>query len=270
MTRRASRAEKLKVVILCGGAGARLKEETEFRPKPLVEVGGKPILWHIMKIYSHYGFRDFILCLGYKGQMVKEYFLDYLYAHNDFTIHLSSPGRIQFHGKHEEGDWNITLVDTGLETMTGGRIKAVEKYVPDPTFFATYGDGVADIDLRGLLAYHRKQGKIATITGVQPRSQFGMIEANGSGEVLRFREKPVLTDLANGGFFVFNRDVFKYLEKNSVLEKEPFSKLAKAGELALYRHQGFWQCLDTFKDQEHLNQLWLSGKPPWKVWDHER
>lgn len=262
--------ENLQVVILCGGAGARLREETEFRPKPLVEVGGKPILWHIMKIYSHAGFRDFILCLGYKGQMIKNYFLDYLYAHNDFTVNLGSPGQIHFHGRHEASDWNITLVDTGLGTPTGGRIKVVEKYIEGDSFFATYGDGVADIDLKGLVAFHRRHSKIGTLTGVRPRSQFGIIEADDSGEVVGFREKPVVDELVNGGFFVFNRAFFRYLDGKSVLEKEPFSKLAKERELAAYRHQGFWQCLDTFKDQEYLNQLWSKGKPPWKVWGHEQ
>ena len=262
--------QKMKVVILCGGAGARLKEETEFRPKPLVEVGGKPILWHIMKIYSHYGFSDFIICLGYKGQMIKTYFLDYLYAHNDFTMNLGGPGRIRFHGRHDEDDWNITLVDTGPETQTGGRIKAIEKYIQGDTFFANYGDGVADMNLNRLLAYHRKHGKIATVTGVQPRSQFGMIKTNAQGGVVEFREKPTLEGWVNGGFFVFNRDVFRYLQKDTMLEKEPFSKLAKDEELELYRHEGFWQCLDTFKDLEYLNQLWGRGKAPWKVWSHEK
>ena len=261
--------ERAKVVILCGGAGARLKEETEFRPKPLVEVGGKPILWHIMKIYSHYGFNDFVLCLGYKGQLIKQYFFDYSYAHNDFTIDLGSPGEIHFHGKHHEDRWKVTLADTGLETLTGGRIKAVEKYVDTDPFFVTYGDGVADIDLRDLLSFHRKQGKIATITGVQPRTQFGMIKVGSSGDVIGFKEKPVLNDWANGGFFVFNRRVFNYLGRDMMLEKEPFMRLTEKGELALYRHKGFWQCLDTFKDLEYLNNLWIREKAPLRVWTHE-
>ncbi len=258
----------MKVVILCGGAGARLREETEFRPKPLVEIGGKPILWHIMKIYSHFGFNDFILCLGYKGQMIKDYFLGYPYAQNDFTINLSSPGQIRFQGRPRGDRWNVTLVDTGLETMTGGRIKVIEKYIQDDIFFATYGDGVADINLKDLLAYHRKHKKIATITGVQPRTQFGMIETDEEGLVSGFKEKPRLDEWANGGFFVFDRKIFSYLGKNAVLEKESFSKLADKKELALYRHKGFWQCLDTFKDQEYLNNLWTKGRPLWRIWDH--
>jgi glucose-1-phosphate cytidylyltransferase len=260
------RVKTAQIVILCGGAGARLKEETEFRPKPLVEVGGRPILWHIMKIYSHFGFTDFILCLGYKGQMIKQYFLDYLYSHSDFTMNLSSPGRIAFHGSHQENRWNITLADTGLDTMTGGRIRRIEKYVDTDPFFVTYGDGVADINLKDLLAFHKKQGKIATMTGVQPQSQFGMVEADGSGTVLEFKEKPVLDNWVNGGFFVFNRSVFRFLDDASVLEKEPLTRLAKQGELSLYRHRGFWKCLDTFKDLEYLNQMWSNGKAPWRVW----
>jgi glucose-1-phosphate cytidylyltransferase len=257
----------MKVVILCGGAGARLREETEFRPKPLVEVGGKPILWHIMKIYSHYGFNDFILCLGYKGQMIKKYFLEYPYLENDFTVNLGSPGKIQFHGKHQEDRWNITCVDTGLDTPTGGRIKAVEKYVDSGPFFATYGDGVADIHLKDLIKFHQKQGKIATLTGVQPRSQFGMIETGGKDQIVGFREKPVVGECVNGGFFVFEQKIFNFLKKDSTLEGEPFSKLADKRELALYRHKGFWQCLDTFKDQEYLNNIWAKGRPAWRIWE---
>jgi glucose-1-phosphate cytidylyltransferase len=243
---------KTKVVILCGGTGARLREETEFRPKPLVEVGDKPVLWHIMKIYSHYGFNDFILCLGYKGQMIKQYFLDYPYLENDFTVNLGSPGKITFHGRHQEDAWNITCVDTGAETMTGGRIKAVEKYVDTNPFFVTYGDGVADIDLKALMKFHQRKGKIATITGVQPRTQFGMIRAE-QDRVTGFLEKPVLGECVNGGFFVFDRRIFNYLKKDVMLEKEPFSALAEKGQISLYRHKKFWQCLDTFKDQEYLN-----------------
>ena len=261
---------KMKVVILCGGTGTRLKEETEFRPKPLVEIGGKPLLWHVMKIYSHFGFNDFILCLGYKGQMIKKYFLDYPYVQNDFTVNLGFPGRARFHGKHQEDQWNITCVDTGLETQTGGRIKAIQKYVDSDPFFCTYGDGVADINLKDLLAYHQKQGRIATITGVRPRIQFGIIKTGGEGRVTGFQEKPILDDYVNGGFFVFDRRIFNFLKKDVMIEREPFTRLAQKGELGLYPHKKFWQCLDTFKDQEYLNQLWAKGKPAWRVWDRGR
>jgi glucose-1-phosphate cytidylyltransferase len=269
MMKRKGDRTKTKVVILCGGAGTRLKEETDFRPKPLVEIGGKPILWHIMKIYSQFGFSDFTLCLGHKGHMIKTYFLDYMYAHSDFTMNLGSPDRIQFHGRHQEDRWAITLADTGLETSTGERIKRIEKYIDCDPFFVTYGDGVGDVNIKNLLAFHLKHGKIATITGVQPQSQFGIIEADGVGNVQGFKEKPRLTDWVNGGFFVFNRAVFNHLKDGSVLEEQPLIELARREELAIYRHQGFWQCMDTFKDVEFLNQLWTKGNAPWKIWREE-
>ncbi|MBI4970704.1 MAG: glucose-1-phosphate cytidylyltransferase [Candidatus Omnitrophica bacterium] len=256
----------LKVVILCGGAGTRLKEETDFRPKPLVEVGTRPILWHIMKIFSHFGFNDFILCLGHKGHMIKEYFMNYVIRNNDFTINLDKPGEIKFHGDHNEGHWKITLVDTGLNTMTGGRIKRVQRYVDTDPFLVTYGDGVADVDILKLLEYHKKQNTIATVTGVQPLSQFGIIEMEREGKAMGFKEKPKLDSWVNGGFFVFQNKFFDYLTDDSVLEQEPLKKLASEKQLAIYPHQGFWQCMDTFKDVEGLNQLWQEKRAEWKVW----
>ena len=256
----------MQVVILCGGRGTRMEHETEFRPKPMVTIGGKPILWHIMKIYATYGHKDFILCLGYKSEVIKRYFLDYEAMNRDFTIILGCEHKIEFHDEHDEENFRVTLADTGLETNTGGRIKRIEKYITGDTFFATYGDGVADIDLDALLRYHQAHGKIATVTGVHPFSRFGVVEANDDGLVTQFREKPQVGGFVSGGFFVFNRRVFDYLDENSVLETEPLERLAADGELALYRHEGFWQCMDTPTDLRVLNELWLSGRAPWRVW----
>jgi len=256
----------MKVVILCGGVGTRMKEETEFKPKPMVRIGEKPILWHIMKIYSHYGFNDFILCLGYKGDMIKEYFLNYDCMNNDFTIDLGCKDKISFYGNHCESNWRVTLADTGLETNTGGRIKKIEKYVDGDTFFATYGDGVADINLKKLLEHHKTKGGVATLTAVHPLSRYGVIESDDEDMIKGFKEKPKLDGWINAGFFVFNKDVFDYLDGNCVLEKTPMERLSGKGELAVYHHSGFWQCMDTFKDSELLNHLWSSSSAPWRVW----
>jgi len=258
----------MKVVILCGGRGTRLKEETEVRPKPLVEIGGKPILWHIMKIYAHYGFKDFILCLGYKGNLIKEYFLNYEAMNNDFTIQLGNHNSIQFHSNHEERDWNVTLVDTGMEAQTGARIKRVERFIDTDYFMVTYGDGVGDIDIKRLLKFHKSHGKIGTITGVHPSSRFGelLVEKNN---VMKFHEKPQVSEgLINGGFFVFKRKFLDYLkdDDNCYLEREPLENLASARELVVYVHDSFWQCVDTYRELEMLNNLWKSPNPPWKVW----
>jgi glucose-1-phosphate cytidylyltransferase len=258
----------MKVVILCGGLGTRLKEETEFRPKPLVQIGEKPILWHIMKIFSHYGYNDFILCLGYKGEMIKEYFLNYDYMNSDFTMGLGYKKDAKFYGNHCESDWKVTLANTGVDTNTGGRIKRIEKYIgKDETFLAAYGDGVADIDLKKLIEHHRKKGKTATLTGVHPYSRFGVVEAGADDIVNGFKEKPRMDGWANVGFFVFQRQIFDYLEDNSVLETKPLETLSQKSQLTIYRHQGFWQCMDTFKDQKVIQGLWDTGKPPWKVWN---
>lgn len=260
--------EKIKVIILCGGRGTRMKEETEFRPKPLVNVGGYPILWHIMKIYAHYGFKDFILGLGYKGNMIKEYFLNYEAMSNDFTVCLGDRDKIQFHSNHEECDWNVTLVDTGEEAMTGARIKKVEKYIDTDLFMVTYGDGVADINVQKLVDFHRSHGKIGTITGVHPSSRFGELDIK-ENKVAEFYEKPQISQgLINGGFFVFKKEFFKRLRKddNCILEGESLVNLAKNGELMAYFHDGFWQCVDTYRELEVLNNLWKTAHPPWKVW----
>jgi len=259
---------KPKVVILCGGRGTRLREETEVRPKPLVEIGGRPILWHIMKIYSYYGFNEFILCVGYKGAMIKEYLYHYHFLTNDFTIKLDHTREIIFHNQHDEVDWKVTVVDTGLNTLKGARIKKVEKYIDGDTFLLTYGDGVADLDINAVSDFHNKQGKIATLTGVRPPSRFGdlIVEA---GRVLRFTEKPQASaGLINGGFFVFNRKIFDYLnnDDNCDFEKGALEKLAEERQLAVYKHDGAWECMDTLRDTEHLNELWNNNRAFWKVW----
>lgn len=255
----------MKVVILCGGMGTRLREYTENIPKPLVEVGGKPILWHIMKLYSSFGFNDFILCLGYKGDMIKQYFMDYKsWKNKDFTLHLDKKGHVEEHD-HPEEDWKITFVDTGLETNTGGRIKKIQKYISEDTFFATYGDGLANINLNDLFQHHQQKQKIGTITCVQPLSQFGVIEINEDGSISHFKEKPPLGHWVNGGFFVFNKEIFNYIDENCVLEKEPFERLSREGKLGAYKFNEFWKCMDTFKDSQDLNTLWKNGNAPWTI-----
>ena len=255
----------MQVVILCGGKGTRMREETEYRPKPLVEVGGMPILWHIMKIYSHYGFKDFVLCLGYKGNMIKEYFRHFEWLVNDFTLYLGKgKGKVVSH-VHKPEDWTITFADTGQETGTGGRIKRVARYVKSPEFFLTYGDGVADVNLRELFRFHKKMGKIGTVTGIHPSSKFGIMDQKG-GIVSSFQEKPGLEGLANGGFFVFKRKIFDYLDEDGFLEQEPLRLLASGGELAVFDHKGFWHSMDTYKDVESLQQKWDRGIHPWVVW----
>lgn len=263
-----NKAENIKVVILCGGRGTRLREETEIRPKPLVEIGSRPILWHIMKIYSHYGFKDFVLCLGYKGELIKEYFLNYEAMNNDFTINLGNRSNIIFHNSHLEKDWNVTLVDTGLLTQTGSRIKKIEEHISADTFMVTYGDGLGNIDILKLLDFHEKNKGIGTLTGVHPSSRFGELLVKEK-RVVKFNEKPLVSQgFINGGFFIFNKKFFRYLESNEscVLEHEPLGRLSAEGELAVYKHDGFWQCMDTQRELDILNELWKRGKAPWKVW----
>ncbi|MDT5060834.1 MAG: glucose-phosphate cytidylyltransferase [Acidobacteriota bacterium] len=258
----------MQVVILCGGLGTRLREETEFRPKPLVEVGGRPILWHIMKLYAHHGFRDFVLCLGYRGNMIKEYFLNYEAMNNDFTICLGRQNQVTYHDEHKEQDFHVTLAETGVETMTGGRVKQVEKYVDGDTFLVTYGDGVADVDIRAVVEFHRAHGRLATVTTVRPISRFGILEVGGDSRVTSFVEKPQLDGWASAGFFVFDRRVFDYLESDDcVLERAPLERLAREGQLMAYHHDGFFFAMDTYREYEYLNQLWSGGEAPWKVWE---
>jgi glucose-1-phosphate cytidylyltransferase len=253
------------VVILCGGLGTRLREETEYKPKPMVEIGGRPVLWHIMKIYAHYGFTDFILCLGYKASVIKEYFLSYEMMCNDCTVQLGKKNKITYQSNHTEQDFNITLIDTGLHTMTGGRIKRIEQYVKTDTFMVTYGDGLADVNINALVACHNSHGKLATLTATRPPSRFGILDLAPNGKVNRFREK-VSTDWINGGFFVFNRRVFDYLDTECVLEQRPLEQLAEENQLRSFPHEGFWMGMDTYREYEMLNQMWDSSSAPWKVW----
>lgn len=261
----------MKTIILCGGRGTRLQQETEYRPKPLVDVGGRPILWHIMKLYAHYGFQDFILCLGYRGEMIKEYFLNYKAMSGDFTISLGKEDRISYHG-HERQDFSVTLADTGAESMTGARIKRVEQYVDSDTFMVTYGDGIADLDIGKLVEFHKTHGKLATVTAIRPISQFGVLESGSDGTVAEFAEKPKASNWASSGFFVFNRRVFDYLrvEPDCVLEREPLEQLAHDRQLMAFHHDGFFFSMDTYRDYLHLNSLWKSGKAPWVVWRKEQ
>ncbi|MFH1133771.1 MAG: glucose-1-phosphate cytidylyltransferase [Nanoarchaeota archaeon] len=257
----------MKVVILCGGEGTRLREETEFIPKPLVKVGGMPILWHIMKHYAGHGFNDFVLCLGYKGEMIKDFFLNYELMENDFTLNLRSKDEKIVHHNANLEDWNITFANTGLKTETGGRIKKVENYIDGDTFLATYGDGVSDIDIKALVNYHLQKKKVATLTALHPVSKFGTLKMDTEGLVTYFREKPAMRDWISGGFFVFQRKVFDYLTDSDdcCLERGPFEALAKARQIAVYKHEGFWKCMDTYKDMKVLNDLWEKQKP-WKTW----
>ena len=258
----------VKVVILCGGQGTRLREETEFRPKPLVEVGGRPILLHIMKLYAHHGFTAFVLCLGYRGNMIKEYFLNYEAMNNDFTIALGPSPGMRHHSSHDEDGFKVTLADTGLESMTGKRVKTVRKYVDGDTFMVTYGDGLSDVDIKALLAFHKSHGKLATMTTVRPISRFGVVDLDASGSVVHFNEKPRLDGWINAGFFVFDRRVFDYLsdDVSCVLEQEPLQRLAREGQLVAYRHPGFFYAMDTYRELMLLNDLWNRGEAPWKVW----
>jgi glucose-1-phosphate cytidylyltransferase len=258
----------MKVVILCGGLGTRLKEETEYKPKPMVEVGGMPILWHIMKSYSQFGFNQFVLCLGYKGNVIKDYFVNYSIRSNDFTLKLKNHD-LTIHNNHSEVDWEITFAETGPNTMTGGRLKKVEKYVDGDTFMLTYGDGVCDVNLKELLAFHKANGRIGTVTGVVPPSRFGDLVTEDN-IVKKFSEKPQFDNrgMINGGYFVFNKSFFKYLTDSDdcILERNPLESLVKDGQLAVFPHKGFWQCMDTYRDFELLNSLWNENKASWKTW----
>jgi len=256
--------KSIPVVILCGGEGSRFREETQFRPKPLILVGEHPVLWHVMNLYSEQGFTNFILCLGYKGSMIKEYFLNYGVMARDFTLELRG-GVPQFCGNELIPDWRITFAETGAKAMTGARLKRIEKYIQTDHFMVTYADGVADIDIRRLFEFHLSQHKIGTVTGVRPASQFGEIVLDGA-RVARFLEKPQAQALINGGFFVFRREFFDYLrdDEDCVLERDPLERLATKGELCAFLHEGFWQCLDTYKDQVLLSELYRSGQAPWR------
>jgi glucose-1-phosphate cytidylyltransferase len=257
----------MKVLILAGGQGTRMREETEYKPKPLVDIGGKPILWHIMKIYGHYGIKDFVVCLGYKGTMIKEYFLNYETMNNDFTIHLGEKHKILYHDAHLEQDYSVTLADTGLNTMTGGRIKRVGRHIDSDLFAVTYGDGVSDVNIDKLVAFHKSHGKLATLTAMQPTSRFGLLDIGGEGQVKTFAEKPREEGWVNGGYFIFNKKVLDYIDADeTILEREPLERLAREGQLMAYRHKGFFFAMDTYREYKMLNDMWDANEAPWKVW----
>ena len=256
----------MKTVILCGGKGTRMREETEFRPKPLVHVGEKPIIWHIMKLYSYYGFNDFILCVGYKGDMIKRYFMEMCWLNNDFTITTGTGNKIEYHSQNDD-KWKVTLVDTGLEEQTGSRIKQIEKYIDTESFMLTYGDGLSDVNILDLQKHHIQSGKIATLTGVNPTSPFGVFKTQ-NGIVTAFKEKPILEDSINGGYMVLNKCVFDYIpDTNCAFEQEPLHKLAQDAQISIYKHDGFWTAIDTYKDVERVNNLFYAGEAPWKLWE---
>ena len=257
----------MKVVILAGGFGTRISEESQYKPKPLIEIGGMPILWHIMKNYSHFGYNDFIICAGYKQHVIKEWFANYFIHTSDVTFDFTKGNEIEIHQRHAE-PWKVTVVDTGLNTMTGGRIKRVQQYIGDEPFMMTYGDGVCDVDISELVAFHKQHGKTATLTTVVQKQQKGVLDIKEDGTVKSFREKQVNDGAAiNAGFMVLEPEIFDYLEDDStVFETKPLEALVKNGQLMSYRHAGFWQCMDSLREKELLENLWGSGKAPWKLW----
>lgn len=255
----------MKVVILAGGRGTRISEETELLPKPMIQVGDKPVLWHVMKAYSHFGFNDFIICLGYKGYAIKEYFANYFLHSADLTLDLST-NSMKVHGSKAE-PWKVTLIDTGLETMTGGRIKRIEKYIEGKAFLLTYGDGIGNVNINNLMEFHQSKGRLATVTAVQLEGRFGALNIGEADKVSSFIEKPAGDGAwINGGFFILEPGIFKYINDDFVIwEKEPLEKLAKDGQLNAYKHYGFWKCMDTLRDKVELDQLWKTGNAPWKL-----
>jgi glucose-1-phosphate cytidylyltransferase len=257
----------MKVVILAGGRGTRISEETNTIPKPMVEIGGKPILWHIMKIYSYYGFNEFVICLGYRGYMIKEYFSHYFLHMSDITIDMAN-NDVKIHSTASE-PWKVTLVDTGLDTMTGGRIKRIEKYVGNERFMLTYGDGVSNIDIYSLVKFHENSKGLATVTAVQPPGRFGSLDISGDNKVMSFLEKPKGDNIwLSAGYFVLEPDVFKYLHgDNTIWERKPLETIAEKKGLAAYKHSGFWKPMDTLRDKIELENLWQMGKAPWKLWE---
>ncbi len=261
------RGDKMKVIILAGGFGTRLSEETDIKPKPLIEIGGRPVLWHIMKIYSHFGFNDFIICLGYKGYLIKEYFHHYFLHQSDVSIDFST-NSINYLNSHAES-WKVTLIDTGLDTLTGGRIKRIKDYVDDETFMVTYGDGVSNIDIKNLLDFHSKSGKLATLTAVQPSGRYGALDIDKNDNVIKFQEKPKGDhSWVNGGFYVFSKKIFDHIENDMTsLESDTLQLMAKNKELSSFRHYGFWKPMDTLRDKNELENLWEKNKAQWKVWE---
>jgi glucose-1-phosphate cytidylyltransferase len=260
----------MKVVILCGGLGTRLRQETEYLPKPMVPIGGRPILWHIMKTYAHYGHKEFIICLGYKGEMIKEYFRNYLWMSSDVTLSLGRKPKLVFHNNHQEEDWQVTLAETGDETATAGRLKKIQPYLGgDKEFLFTYGDGVADVDVNAVIEFHRRSAKLLTLTAVHPPGRFGDLGFEGEALVASFQEKaPAEGGWINGGYFVASHLVLDNLDdcEKIMFEQEPIRALASAKQLAAYRHSGFWRPMDTYQELLQLNKLWDEGRAPWKCW----
>jgi glucose-1-phosphate cytidylyltransferase len=256
----------MKAVILAGGMGTRLREETEFRPKPMVEIGGKPIIWHIMKILSAQGINDFVICLGYKGDYIKDFFMNYESRTHDITVKLGENEGLIHHSNSPTENWTVTLVNTGATTMTGGRINKIKKYIAGERFLCTYGDGVADINLDALIQFHKEHGKTATVTAVRPTNRFGAMHIDENNLVTEFAEKPISEKRVNGGYFIFEPSIFDHLSDESVLEKDPLEKLSESGELKAYLHEGFWQPMDTYRETTELNELWDTNRAPWKIW----
>lgn len=256
----------IKVAILAGGVGTRLGEETAVRPKPMIEIGGTPILWHIMRHYSHYGYQEFVIALGYRGEYIKKYFADYCTLQDNLTINIKN-GDVRRHGNHDRPGWTVDLIDTGSATLTGGRIKRLAPYMGDQTFMLTWGDGVSNVNLDELLEFHRSHGKLATLTAVRPTARFGHLDLDGN-MITEFSEKPQTSEgWINGAFFVLEPGIFDYIEGDRTSwEKDPMEQLAKDGQLMAYKHVGFWQCMDTLRDKHLLNELWDSGEAPWKIW----
>lgn len=257
----------MKVVLLAGGFGTRISEESQYRPKPMIEIGGMPILWHIMKLYSHYGFNDFIICAGYKQHMIKEWFDDYFLYTSDVTFDFTQGKKVTLHEQHSE-PWRVTVVDTGLHTMTGGRIKRVAKYIGNEPFLMTYGDGVCDVNIQKLVEFHKKHGKLATLTAVKLAQSKGVLDIGGDDAVRSFREKSAQDSAPiNAGFMVIEPQVLEYIDGDScVFEQKPLIRLASEGQLMSYKHTGFWQCMDTEREKKELERLWDRGQAPWKVW----
>ena len=256
----------MKAVLLAGGLGTRLREETEYRPKPMVEVGGRPIIWHIMKGFAHHGISDFVVCTGYRGEVIKDFFLFYEGRTHDFTVRLGQPAEVTYHSAHGESGWQVTVADTGQTTMTGGRVKRIQDHIGDERFMVTYGDGLADVYIPELLDFHEAHGRLATVTTIRPLSRFGVMDMTEEGAVEQFREKPLTDDYVNGGFFVFEPGVFDYLDDECVLEQAPLEALAKDGQLMAFHHEGFWQPMDTYREFTMLNEMWDRNEAPWKVW----
>jgi len=258
----------MKVVLLAGGLGTRLREETEFKPKPMVEVGSYPIIWHIMKIFEYYNYSDFIVCLGYKGEIIKNYFLDFQTQHNDFSINTSKLNSIEIHKSQTLANWNVTLANTGVESMTGERIRRIKKYIPEgESFIMTYGDGLSDINIDQLVKFHKSHNGIATISTTKPSSRFGMVEIGSNSQVSNFMEKPQADGSINMGYMVLDYEVFDYIDENDIFEEEPLKKLVKSKNLYSFSHEGYFQPMDTYRENLSLNNIWDEGQAPWKIWE---